>query len=310
MGSYLKNTLLLLLINIVIWYYLYFLIILLSTSISNWISIWTILELRTWLITIISIKTNYIYDLTFKIYLLLRLSSIILIILWLCTNFKQEWLIFIIAFKLGIPPLHWWIIWTIKHIRWNTIWWFTTFHKLIPIIISIIIINRLLIFWWCCFSVVWSSLRFWNSSSMFIIIFYSSCVHTRWLWITRIDLFRFLFYFLIYTITIYIIFLKINYLIFWWNRIDFTTSIIILLGIPTRAIFFAKIITLSTYFGQIVLLCWIILLVNIITIFPYTRIIWNSIISNIYIPLKYQKPHNKTFSVLVIILFVTWPVLL
>nr|YP_009186342.1 NADH dehydrogenase subunit 2 [Trichuris muris]BAT21240.1 NADH dehydrogenase subunit 2 [Trichuris muris] len=296
--------------NMVIWYYLYFLIILLSTSMSNWISMWTMLELSTWLMTIISIKTNYMYDLTFKMYLLLSLSSMMLIMLWLCTNFKQEWLIFIIAFKLGIPPLHWWMMWTMKHMSWNTMWWFTTFHKLIPMIISMMIMNSLLMFWWCCFSVVWSSLSFWNSSSMFIIMFYSSCVHTSWLWMTSIDLFSFLFYFLIYTMTMYMIFLKMNYLMFWWNSIDFTTSIIILLGIPTSAMFFAKMITLSTYFGQMVLLCWIILLVNIMTIFPYTRMIWNSIMSNMYIPLKYQKPHNKTFSVLVIMLFVTWPVLL
>nr|QXJ80350.1 NADH dehydrogenase subunit 2 [Trichuris sp. KE396] len=296
--------------NMFVWYYLYILIILLSTSMSNWISMWTMLELSTWLMTIISMKTNYMYDLTFKLYLLLSLSSMLLIMLWLCMNLKQEWLIFMIAFKLGIPPLHWWMLWTMKHMKWNTMWWFTTFHKLIPMIISMMIMNTLLMFWWCCLSVIWSSLSFWNSSSMFIIMFYSSCVHTSWLWMTIIDLFSFLIYFVIYAITMFMVFSKMNYLMFWWKSIDFTTSIIILLGIPTSSMFFAKMITLSTYFSQTILLCWIILLINITSIFPYTRMIWNSILNNMYTSFKYQQPYNKIYSLTTGMLFMSWPILL
>nr|QXJ80311.1 NADH dehydrogenase subunit 2 [Trichuris sp. ETH392] len=296
--------------NMFVWYYLYILIIVLSTSMSNWISMWTMLELSTWLMTIISMKTNYMYDLTFKLYLLLSLSSMLLIMLWLCVNFKQEWLIFMIAFKLGIPPLHWWMLWTMKHMKWNTMWWFTTFHKLIPMIISMMIMNSLLMFWWCCLSVIWSSLSFWNSSSMFIVMFYSSCVHTSWLWMTIIDLFSFLIYFAIYGITMFMVFSKMNYLMFWWKSIDFTTSIIILLGVPTSSMFFAKMITLSTYFSQTILLCWIILMINIMSIFPYTRMIWNSIMNNMYTSFKYQQPHNKIYSLTTSMLFMSWPILL
>nr|QXJ80363.1 NADH dehydrogenase subunit 2 [Trichuris mastomysi] len=296
--------------NMFVWYCLYILTIMLSTSMSNWISMWTMLELSTWLMTIISMKTNYMYDLTFKLYLLLSLSSMLLIMLWLCMNFKQEWLIFMIAFKLGIPPLHWWMLWTMKHMKWNTMWWFTTFHKLIPMIISMMIMNSLLMFWWCCLSVIWSSLSFWNSSSMLIIMFYSSCIHTSWLWMTIIDLFSFLTYFAIYAITMFMVFSKMNYLMFWWKSIDFTTSIIILLGVPTSSMFFAKMITLSTYFSQTILLCWIILLINIMSIFPYTRMIWNSIMNNMYTSFKYQQPYNKIYSLTISMLFMSWPVLL
>ena len=309
MGSYLKNTFMLLLI-LLPWYMLYTCLILTRTCIRNWLSIWTILELRSWIIIILTLNDKR-HEILFKIYIVFSISSIILVLLWLWAPRQEEWILCLLAFKMGIPPLHWWIGWVIKHIKWITMWWFTTFHKIIPILISFLLIDTILILWWGILSLLWRRARFWFTSSYFIIFFYSSCIHTSWLWITIYRLYSFLLYFSFYTLIIYFIFHSIKYDQPWVCNYKFMIIIIIMLGVPTSIVFFIKLITARFYLNFTTLLIWCLLLVNIITILPYTRITWSSI-SNTFISCNNSCPQN-TANICFFTLWIQfslWPLIL
>lgn len=309
MGSYLKNTFMLLLIALP-WYLTYILLIILRTSINNWLSMWTILEISSWLILILSLPESFTYEIMFKIYFMFSISSIAFVLLWLNSPNQEEWLLCVLAFKLGLPPLHWWIAWIIKHIQWDTIWWFTTFHKLIPILISLLIISSSLIIWWALTSILWGSIIFWSSPSYYVIFLYSSCIHTGWIWLSLFDLYSFFLYFITYASTIFFIFTKIKLTEFWHYDLDLTISLIILLGIPISIIFFVKLISSGIYFNYTTLIIWVLIFINTITILPYTRIIWNLTQSTPDTNFKYNFNTKLPIYALMTLQYSIWPVIL
>nr|QXJ80324.1 NADH dehydrogenase subunit 2 [Trichuris sp. LO613] len=296
--------------NITLWYSLYLTMLFLSMSMSNWLSMWTMLELSSWLMMMISLTSDFSYNMLFKMYVLFTLSSAILVFMWLMMSKKQQWILYILAFKMGIPPLHWWVTWIMKHMAWKTMWWFTTLHKVIPMMLSILLINSMLVLLWCVLSIIWSSFSFWHTSSYFMIFFYSSCVHSSWLWMTIYDLFSFMMYFSLYTMIMYHIFTNINKFSFWYMNNEMSILMIILLGIPTSNVFFMKLATISTIFSFTLIVSWTILLINILTIFPYTRMIWTLMTNKLFSLCHMPNNLNIISSIMICYYFTIWPVML
>nr|ALF03897.1 NADH dehydrogenase subunit 2 [Trichuris suis] len=290
------------------WYMLYTLIVIISFTVSNWLSMWTVLELSSWIMMILTLNDSW-NEVLFKMYMMLSMSSIMLILLWLQFSSQEEWILCLLAFKMGMPPLHWWVGWVMKHMKWKIMWWFTTFHKIIPMMISLLTINSILIFWWSTTSVIWSSMSFLSSVSYFMIFFYSSCIHTSWLWLTTYNLYTFFMYVLFYTLIMYFIFMKVKHTESWTYNNEFTWMMIVLLGIPTSMMFFVKFTTLSIYLNHMTLLMWILFLMNMVTILPYTRMIWNLMSNSLLFNNKYTSANTSILSVfLVTSQFMLWPV--
>nr|WAP91009.1 NADH dehydrogenase subunit 2 [Trichuris trichiura] len=294
-----------------VWYLFYASIAILSTSMSNWLSMWTMLELSSWIMIILTMPTHgIIYDTMFKMYLMLSMSSMMLVLLWLAFKTKDEWLLGILAFKMGLPPLHWWVGWVMKNMKWKTMWWFTTIHKLIPMIITLCIISSMFIFWWCIICFLWSSMSFWLSTSYFLILFYSSCIHSNWLWLTTYNTNTFLLYFLFYTSIMYLIFMKIKNSEYWTYDTSLTWMMIILIGIPTSTVFFLKFITMTMYTSAMSLLMWMLMLINTFTIFPYTRMVWNTYCNLTFNFNKHPDKPTLPICLLVLMQYTLWPCLL
>nr|UZH44205.1 NADH dehydrogenase subunit 2 [Trichuris trichiura] len=294
-----------------VWYLFYTSIAILSTSMSNWLSMWTMLELSSWIMIILTMPTHgIIYDTMFKMYLMLSMSSMMLVLLWLTFSTKDEWLLGILAFKMGLPPLHWWVGWVMKNMEWKTMWWFTTIHKLIPMIITLSIISSMFIFWWCIICFLWSSVSFWLSTSYFLILFYSSCIHSNWLWLTTYNTNTFLLYFLFYTSIMYLVFMKIKNSEYWTYDTSLTWMMIILIGIPSSTVFFLKFITMTMYASVMSLLMWMLMLINTLTIFPYTRMVWNTYCNLAFNFNKHPDKPAFPICLLVLMQYTLWPCLL
>nr|AGH27501.1 NADH dehydrogenase subunit 2 [Trichuris sp. GHL-2013] len=294
------------------WYLLYLIIVAFSASMSNWLSMWTMLELSSWVMIIITMPNNgIIYDTMFKMFVMLSLSSMMLILLWLCHWMKNEWILAILAFKMGLPPLHWWVGWAMKTMSWKTMWWFTTVHKLVPMIITSMVVSSMLIFWWCVISFIWGSMSFWLSTSYFLILFYSSCIHSSWLWVTVYNLSTFLTYYVIYSVIMLYIFMETKKSEYWTHSTSLAWMMIILLGVPVSMVFFLKFITMAIFINTISLLAWLLMLINILTIFPYTRMVWNLYSNYMYNSNKYQSNSSLYGAhMLVLCQFVLWPCML
>nr|YP_006702475.1 NADH dehydrogenase subunit 2 [Trichuris ovis]AFK81048.1 NADH dehydrogenase subunit 2 [Trichuris ovis] len=292
------------------WYLAYTVLIIMSTSMNNWLSMWTVLEISSWLMFILSLPESFTYEMVFKMYFMFSMSSIAFVLLWLNSNYQEEWLLCVLAFKIGLPPLHWWIAWIMKHMQWNIMWWFTTFHKLIPMLISLLIISSSLIIWWAMVSILWGSLMFWSSPSYYVIFLYSSCIHSGWMWLSMFDFYSFCIYFTTYTSTMFFIFMKIKSTEFWHYDLDLLASLIILLGIPLSMIFFIKLISTGIYFNFSTFLMWTMILINTITILPYTRMIWNLTQNMPDTNLKYNLNTKLLSYVLIALQYSIWPLLL
>nr|YP_006702462.1 NADH dehydrogenase subunit 2 [Trichuris discolor]AFK81035.1 NADH dehydrogenase subunit 2 [Trichuris discolor] len=299
-----------LLLMLLPWYLSYVVLIIMSSSMNNWLSMWTMLEISSWLMLMLSLPENFTYEMVFKMYFMFSMSSIALVLFWLNFSHQEEWLLCVLAFKMGLPPLHWWIAWVMKHMQWNIMWWFTTFHKLIPMLISLLIISSSLIIWWALVSILWGSLMFWASVSYYVIFLYSSCIHTGWMWLSMFDSYAFFLYFITYTTTMLFIFMKIKLTEFWHYDLDLLTSLTILLGIPMSMIFFVKMISTGIYFHHSTLMMWVMVLINTITILPYTRMIWNLSQNMPNTNFKYNINVKSSTYMLMILQYSIWPMLL
>nr|UAX03906.1 NADH dehydrogenase subunit 2 [Pseudocapillaria tomentosa] len=298
--------------NLINWFNFYFIIMILSTSVSNWLSMWTMLEISSWLMLILIMSDEMNFSSIFKMYIMFSLISIILLMMWMMNILKQQWILLLFSLKMAIPPCHWWLGWIMKDIKWKIMWWFTTMHKFIPMLFSILILNSNLLMLWCIFSSMFSAASVWMSNSMFNILFFSSCMHSNWMWISIYDFYNFILYFVMYTSMMWMIF----YMMTNWNffQVDFKFSFMLLLmmGFPTSLLFFMKmnITNLFSYYNSIFML--IILLSNIFMIYPYTRIMWISFNNNFYNKMYWSNTSsNKLLNTTMMILqIMIWPLII
>nr|QCL17194.1 NADH dehydrogenase subunit 2 [Capillaria sp. cat-2018] len=184
--------------NLLNWYMFYMLLMVMSLTSNNWLSMWTLLELSSWVMLILMFSDSDNSDTIFKMYFMFSMISIGIVMLWLNMVIKQEWVMFLFALKMGIPPCHWWLGWILKNFKWKMFWWFTTMHKFIPMVFSLLLMNSYLLFFWALLSTLWSTLSAWGTNSLFMLLFYSSCMHASWMWSSVYDLYTFCYYFVIY----------------------------------------------------------------------------------------------------------------
>nr|YP_009110085.1 NADH dehydrogenase subunit 2 [Trichinella papuae]AIW57022.1 NADH dehydrogenase subunit 2 [Trichinella papuae] len=264
--------------NSLVWCVFYAIVVMFSFTMNNWLSMWTMLELTTWIAVVIIVEEVSSSEVMFKFYLVSSLSSMMLLYLWFVSWFPAWWVLFIVMFKLGLPPVHWWMGWILKSVSWMSMWFLTVIHKIVPFVVSMLVIDSVMVGVVCLVSIVWSVVSYWNVSSVFVILFYSSCVHSSWLWLASSDLSKFVVYYSMYASMMFVVMRGVS----GKSCCDTTISymFMLLLGLPTSFLFFSKWAVITVSLSFIPLLSWFILMVSVVSLYPYMRVVWSSFVNS------------------------------
>nr|YP_009110098.1 NADH dehydrogenase subunit 2 [Trichinella zimbabwensis]AIW57075.1 NADH dehydrogenase subunit 2 [Trichinella zimbabwensis] len=264
--------------NSLVWCVFYAIVVMFSFTMNNWLSMWTMLELTTWIAVVIIVEEVSSSEVMFKFYLVSSLSSMMLLYLWFVSWFPAWWVLFIVMFKLGLPPVHWWMGWILKSVSWMSMWFLTVIHKIVPFVVSMLVVDSVLVGVVCLVSIVWSVVSYWNVSSVFVILFYSSCVHSSWLWLASSDLSKFVIYYFMYASMMFVVMWGVS----GKSCYDITISymFMLLLGLPTSFLFFSKWTVITVSLSFVPLLSWFILMVSVVSLYPYMRVIWSSFVNS------------------------------
>nr|AIW56944.1 NADH dehydrogenase subunit 2 [Trichinella pseudospiralis] len=264
--------------NSVVWCVFYAVVVMFGFTVNNWLSMWTVLELTTWVAVVIVIEEMNSSEVMFKFYLVSSLSSMVLLYLWFVSWFPAWWVLFVVMFKLGLPPVHWWMGWVLKSVSWVNMWFLMVVHKVIPFVISMLVVDSVLIGVVCFISIVWSVISYWSVSSMFMILFYSSCVHSSWLWLASSDLSKFVVYYFMYASVMFVVMQSVSDSGYYDVMVSYV--FMLLLGLPTSFLFFSKWVVIAVGVFFVPLLCWFILVLSVVSLYPYTRVIWSSFVNS------------------------------
>nr|YP_010692522.1 NADH dehydrogenase subunit 2 [Aonchotheca putorii]WBV76978.1 NADH dehydrogenase subunit 2 [Aonchotheca putorii] len=298
--------------NLISWFNFYIIIMFLSLSTSNWLSMWTMLEISSWIMLILIISDEMNFSSMFKMYFMFSIISIMLLSMWMTNIVKQQWILLLFSLKMAIPPCHWWLSWIMKDMKWKMMWWFTTMHKFMPMMFSLLILNMNMLMLWCIMSSIFSAMSTWMSNSVFNIIFFSSCMHSNWMWISIYDMYNFMMYFIMYTTMMLFIFHIMEKWNFFQSNFTLSLSMLMIIGFPTSFLFFMKMNITNLFSSFNTMMMWMILLSNILMIYPYTRMIWISFNNNM--KSKFIN-HNKNmikplYLVMLIFQFTIWPMMI
>lgn len=262
-----------------------------------WISIWIYLEINliSFIFLIINYKNYFSIESRIFYFIAQTIASIIFLISIIFSLFYNLFFFFVllsIIIKIGMAPLHFWVIIIIDKLSWILIYLLLTWQKLGPLILLFKYnnINNNTIFIFIIFSIFIGSLMGLNYSSLKKILAYSSINQLRWISISLIifnKIFKIYFIIYIYLILINIIYFIYNNLNFIFQLINFKNiklNIIIFLnlislgGLPPFLGFFPKLIIIKLINNSIIII--LIIFFTLISLFYYLRIILSRIILN------------------------------
>nr|ALO76402.1 NADH deshydrogenase subunit 2 [Oxypoda opaca] len=295
-------------------YKMFFMMILMSGSLisissNSWMGMWLGLEINLLsFIPLIQEKNNsYSSESSLKYFLTQALASIILLFALIFMskkffNYKKYWNSMMIMFnsalltKMGMSPFHFWFPEVIEGLNWFNCFILLTWQKITPMILVMYNLNIQYFFMIIIiFSMLISGIMGLNQTSLRKILAYSSINHMAWM----ISAMMFsetiwLYYFLIYTIltfNILIMFKLFN--IFQYNQLLismnnnflmkflFSFNFLSLGGLPPFIGFFPKWLTIQFMISMNwIFLVLMMLLMTLLTLYYYTRLIFNIIILN------------------------------
>lgn len=199
-------------------------------------------------------------------------------------------IIFSLFLKIGIAPLHFWIIVIIEKLIWEINYLLLTWQKIAPLTLYYQFNNNKFIIFFSIFRMFIGSIIGLNYSSLKKIIAFSSINQLRWIIISLfifIKLSKLYYFFYIYIILVTIFSFKIFNLKYIYQFISLKnnfTNIIIFINLlslgrlPPFIGFFPKLIIINLLNNSIFLL--LIILFTLITLYYYIRIILCTIILN------------------------------
>lgn len=278
-------------------------------SSSSWLGIWIGLELNLLSFIPIIIDNNNLSstESAIKYFLTQTLASIIFLfssILYITKfaffssiNISYENIIInlTLIIKLGAAPLHFWFPNIIENLSWINSLILITWQKLAPLTILFYThFNNIFIFFIISSALV-GAIGGLNQTSLRKLLTFSSINHIRWILIANLYRnFLWLFYFLIYSIiSISIIIIFQNYNLFFINQIFLFNnnniiikfclflSIFSLGGLPPFLGFLPKWLIIENIIkSNFFFLTFIIIIINLITLFFYARLTYSTFILN------------------------------
>lgn len=278
---------------------------------ANWVIIWSFLELRSFRFISILKKKNR--EERIKYFLVQTLGSITLL---LCINLKINGnrtinilnlfmpmlMIFSLALKRGVAPIHFWIPEISRNIKIKSLGAFLSIQKLAPLFILINNCKIKIATIFIIFSIILGTLRQLSSLNINILLSYSSVSHTRWIILAGLLSNQMYFiYFSVYTIILILILYslrKFNSSVLF--RKDKTLSLILNLlsfrGVPPLLGFFPKwmVILSSISWNRTKIIVFLLIVLSCINIYIYIRIFTLKTV-NEQEKEKEKKSYNKRF---------------
>jgi len=253
--------------SIILFFFFYAVILLITTSLVHLIFTILSLEVLSWIISLVLRDTAFKY---------LLIQGYFMLISMLRMLFFKELILCTLLFKLGAPPFHLWILRMRKTLNKEILWFFITFHKLLPLLILRIIFNKLLV-------VVMIIVAAWiliGSFSLFRILLLSSSSHVRWgVLLSYFSMILTTLYWLLYTFLNINLLSRVSYL-FVIITLIFRLSFLVISGIPPFFFFSMKFTATSWFLIRRQNLIWVILGCSVVNIVIYLRGVLRSSRSN------------------------------
>lgn len=204
-------------------------------------------------------------------YLLVQGVLIRLIVVTLL--FAKRVMYVLLAFKLGIAPLHLWYLQVSKYLANYALWFFISIHKILPLMLLIKTAN----FSGALFFFALASGVLIGCFSIFRILLLSSSLHVVWRWIlVCYSLSSALSYWVIYTLCSAFIFtLETSWSLSWRTHL-FRISFLLISGLPPFILFFFKFSVILRLASKRLLFSFILLLLRLVSIILYFRLVVNS----------------------------------
>ena len=188
---------------------------------------------------------------------------------------------FALWFKIGIAPIHFWVLDFIVFSGWYLLFWFTTFQKLGLYILLYGtgvygLLNALILF-----SMVVRLLYMWQTYRIKVIMVISSIIHSSWLLLSlQVSSFLFSYYFVVYLLITAVLFRMFYYmdlsgLVLW--------SLVAISGIPPLSVFMVKVLVLQS---QLLTTSIVLVAVSLFRLFIYFLIMYNRYLVQFYHLLK------------------------
>nr|YP_009489582.1 NADH dehydrogenase subunit 2 [Losaria neptunus]SPP23485.1 NADH dehydrogenase subunit 2 [Losaria neptunus] len=314
--------------NKMFFYFTLFFSTLISISSNSWLGCWIGLEINLLsFIPLISNSNNLLSsEAALKYFLTQSIASInflftIILKLILMKNFEMN-LIFSILInssmlmKMGSAPFHFWFPNIIEGLSWFNCFILMSWQKISPMILLSYYINNNFIMMISTFNVIIGTLGGLNQTSLRKILTFSSINNLGWMLMSlMISNNLWLMYFLFYSFFISIVCYMFNmFNMFFINQLfiinmNFSMKFSLLLiffslsGLPPFLGFFPKWIIINFFMNNnLMLICFIFILMSLVMMFIYIRIIYSSIMFN-YLKMKWFKFYIKNNQLLTINFF-------
>lgn len=273
--------------------------ILFSISSNNWLGCWMGVEINliSFIPIIIDRMRVYSSESMIKYFIIQRIGSSLLFLSIIIGDifivFIEYFIIIRLIIKVGCPPFHIWFPSVMEGLSWLNCFILRTIQKFTPIVI-LSYLKRELIIIFILIACLWGSIGGLSYSSIRKIVAYSSIYNLGWLLRgINIIIYSWCFYFLIYSLTLFMVcFLfnlynlnYLNQLFSVYNRFYDWLIIIILLisigGLPPFLGFVPKII--MVYYLSCIeayIICTVLLFRALLILFFYLRMVFTGLIIN------------------------------
>jgi len=288
---------------------------------NNWIFIWIIIEINIICFIILLIKK---LNMAIKYFIIQSITSTILLILLLeeininllTTTTINECLFLIICLKARLPPMHIWLIQVISIKIPIQIILILTTQKLLPINLMSYNITPSIILVIILSSII-GGFGGILQNSIIKIIAYSSFAHGGWILCNLIiNIKTWIIYFMVYRINLWLLLVlcstqSLNKLsntneFRHINKVNFTTIILSLGGIPPLIGFITKIITIIYLIEtEITLTLAYLIIGTVITLYFYFKICYTPLIEGILYKKRLWNLNNYNLSINIIIIILT-----
>nr|QSZ78289.1 NADH dehydrogenase subunit 2 [Leptocimbex yanniae] len=205
---------------------------LITINSTSWISAWMGMEINmmAFIPMMVMTKINKSSNSMMSYFMIQASSSSILLFMIMMNKLeininKTNLLILFIQIsllmKLGAAPFHWWMPKIIYFMNWKNCFILLTWQKLAPLFLIYLTKSSWLIYYSIILSTIVGAIMGLNQTSLKLLIAYSSINHISWMLMSLlINIMVFIFYFIVYLVTIFFICLMFNNL-----NIDFLNQL-------------------------------------------------------------------------------------